>query len=433
MMCETREIGEKIELRPRIATLTIVTRRCRPHRPKAPIRLAPVSLSVCCATANPSRAAVVLSTLREAADEIVVAVDVSGRERDLTPLGAVADRLFQIELDTFPEPAMAWLHAQCSAEWILRLDDDEILSTSLLEQLPELTRERDVVQYWLARKWLYPDPGHWLEEWPWFPDFQGRLVRNDAQLWFPGLCHSNVELTPPARYLESGIYHLAYLLCSREERERKVERYLEVDPALRVTGADPYLSSYYLPERHRDARSATVDARDRDTIDAALSQPGEPGTDPTTAPRAQRVTRNEVQSQWAARDLDDAAYRATIGPVDVHRHLVTDDHRPFRVNVRNDGTEWWPGGGDDRRPLIRLAYRWLTPQGVVVEGEGHRTALPHPLAPGKSCLVMMNVTAPPIAGRYMLAPDLVHEHVRWFKCEAQPVEMLVTDSKTPPR
>jgi hypothetical protein len=390
-------------------------------------------LSICCATAKPSRAAAVLAPLREVADEIVVAVDVSDGEPDLTPLGTVADRLFQIELDTFPEPAIAWLHAQCSAEWILRVDDDEVLGASLLEQLPELTRSRDVVQYWLARRWLYPDCRHWLEEWPWFPDFQGRLVRNDAQLWFPGLCHSNVALTPPVRYLESGVYHLAHLLSSREQRERKVERYLEVDPALRVTGADPYLSSYYIPEQHPGARSAAVDARDHDAIDAVLSQPVDPGADPTKEPHIYHVTRDEMQSRWAARDLDDAAYSATIRPVDVHRQLVIDDHRPFRVSVHNEGTEWWPGGGEDRRPLIRVAYRWLTPEGAVVEPEGIRTFLPHPLGPGESCLVMMNVTAPPIPGRYVLAPDLVHEHVRWFKCEARPVEMLVTDSKVSPR
>jgi hypothetical protein len=88
----------------------------------------------------------------------VVAVDVSGGEQDLTPLGAIVDRMFEIELDTFPEPAMAWLHAQCSAEWILRVDDDEVLSTGLLEQLPELTRARDVVQYWLARAVALPRP-----------------------------------------------------------------------------------------------------------------------------------------------------------------------------------------------------------------------------------------------------------------------------------
>ncbi len=397
------------------------------------IRLARVSLSICCATANPSRAAAALASLRGVADEIVVAVDVSAGERDLTPLGAVAERVFEIELDTFPEPAMAWLHAQCSAEWILRVDDDEVPSAGLLEQLPELTRARDVVQYWLARRWLYPDAGHWLEDWPWFPDFQGRLVRNDAQLWFPGLCHSNVVLTAPARYLDSGLYHLAHLLCDREERERKVERYRLVDPALRVTGADPYLSAYYLPECHAGAGSAAVDPRDRETIDALLARPGEPGSDPARAPSsARRVPRAEVQARWGERDFDDAAYRASIRPIDVHRQLIADDHRPFRVCVRNEGTEWWPGG-EDRRPLIRVAYRWLTPRGTVVEPEGVRTALPHPLAPGESCVVAMHVTAPTAADGYLLAPDLVHEHVRWFRCESEPVEMTVAAAQAVPR
>ena len=60
-----------------------------------------MALSICCVTANPGRAAAVLAGLRQFADEIVVAVDVSSGERDLTPLDAVADRLFEIELGTF--------------------------------------------------------------------------------------------------------------------------------------------------------------------------------------------------------------------------------------------------------------------------------------------------------------------------------------------
>lgn len=368
------------------------------------------------------------------ADEIVVAVDVSGGEQDLAPLGAVADRLFEIELGTFLESAMAWLHAQCSGEWILRIDDDEALDADLLQQLPALTRARDVAQYWLTRRWVYPDIHHWLEEWPWFPDFQGRLVRNDARLWFPGLCHSSVAHTLPARYLEVGMYHLAHLLSSREEREHKVERYLNIDPALRETAADAYLPAYYLPERRPSARIAQVNVSDRAAIDLiAAHAPAPHRYRRTPRSRAQRVPRIEVEACWAERQFDEAAYNATIQPVDIHRRLVAKEHRPFRVSVRNEGNEWWPGGGEDRRPLIRVTYRWLTTEGAIVESEGHRTALPHPLGPGESCLVTMNVTSPAVAGPYVLEPDLVHEHVRWFKCESEPVEILVTAPKGPPR
>lgn len=387
-----------------------------------------MTLSICCATANPSRAATAIVPFRDVAEEVVVAVDVSGGELDLTPLSGLADRLFEIELDTFPEPAMAWLHAQCTGDWILRIDDDELPSMSLLEQLPKLTRATDVTQYWLARRWLYPDPEHWLQQWPWFPDFQGRLVRNDAQLWFPGLCHSSVALTLPARYLEQGIYHLVHLQSDRGERERKIERYLAVDAALRVTAADSQLATYYLPEDRPDARTAPVDPRDQATIDAALTRPGERSSlreHPLNAPRARRVAREELHARWAVRVFTDSGYEASIRPLDVHRRLIADDHRPFRVLVRNEGSEWWPGG-ENRNPLIRVAYKWLTPDGDVVEAEGHRTPLPHPLAPGESCVVTMNVTPPSAPGRYLFVPDLVHEHFRWFGCQTEPVEMLVT-------
>lgn len=384
-----------------------------------------MALSVCCLTANVSRATAVLAGVRDFADEIVVAVDVSGGTQDLAPLGGVADRMFEIELDSFPEQVMSWLHEQCSGDWILRLDDDEVPSTALLEQLPELTRARDVVQYWIARRWLYGDRGQWLDQWPWFPDFQGRLVRNDAQLWIPGLCHSGVDFRTPARYLGDGLYHLVHLLSDLQERERKVARYLAVDDTLRVTAADAHLATYYLPERQRGVRTAAVDPRDRDVIEAGLRSSGEVASSAVRVPEARYCTREEVQARWAARDFDEAGYRASIRPVDVYRRLVAGDHRSFRVCVRNEGSEWWPGG-EERLPLIRTSYRWLTTDGEVLEAEGHRTPFPHPLGPGESCLVEMSVTAPLLAGRFLFAPDLVHEHVRWFQCDSQPVEMLVT-------
>ena len=263
------------------------------------------------------------------------------------------------------------------------------------------------------------------------PVLSGRLVRNDAGGGF-GAVPQQRRAHVPARYLDSGLYHLLHLRSSRQEREHKVERYRNVDAALRATAADPYLSSYYVPEQHPDALSAELDPRDWSTVDAVLAPADAALPLGPSAPRVQRVSRNEVQARWAERDFDDAGYGASIALVDTHRELLTDDDRRFRVCVRNEGSEWWPGG-EDRRPLVRAAYRWLTPQGAIVDGEGHRTALPRPLAPGDSCLMALNVVAPPIAGRYLLAPDLVHEHVRWFQCRSEPVEVLVTAPSAAPR
>jgi hypothetical protein len=313
----------------------------------------------------------------------------------------------------------------------MRIDDDEVVSPGLLEQLPGLMDARDVLQYWVTRRWLYPDAGHWLDEWPWFPDFQGRLVRNDARTWLPGLCHSSVAFARPARYLDTCIYHLQHLDRDREERECKVARYRALDPALRARELDPYLSAYYLPERHPRARVTPVPAADQPVIDAVLSPAAAPSGS-AAGSEARLVSGEEIHSHWPERALDSAAYRATIVPVDRHRHLSVRDRRPFRICVRNDGSERWPGG-EDRRPLIRVAYRWLRRNGVVVTPEGARTPLPHSVGPDESCLVAMNVSALPLPGRYLLVPDLVHEGVRWFECESSPLQMIVTPEQEPIR
>src|SRR5207244_3087791 len=116
-----------------------------------------------------------------------------------------ADQLFRIEFVDFVERALPWLHAQCTGDWILRVDGDEILSPALVAQVRDLIAERGVVQYYLPRRWLFPDFGHWLHEWPWWPDYQNRLVRNDGGLWVPGICHTVNAPRLPARYLEHGI------------------------------------------------------------------------------------------------------------------------------------------------------------------------------------------------------------------------------------
>jgi hypothetical protein len=400
-----------------------------------------MSLSVCCITANPAGAATVLTHVRQVADEIVVAVDDWGGKWDLRALAAIADRLFEISLDgfEFPEPAMDWIHAQCSADWILRLDDDELPSASLLEQLPSLTAARDVTQYWLARRWLYPDASHWLDDWPWFPDFQPRLIRNDALKSFPGLFHSGFEFSMPARFLDAGLYHLLCVLADRPARVRRVERYLAIEPRLRVTDTEPDVQTYYLPELHPTPRLASVDPRDEGAIAAALRRPRGTRRGPLQRAKvraglgpAKRVPDREVRARWGARELDESAYRATIWPLDVYRKLVAGDIAEFLIGLRNEGSEWWPGGAG-REPLLRVSYHWLSPEGKMLEFDGYRTALREPLAPGESCVTVMNVLAPLLPGSYLLVPDLVHEQARWFGCETAPLQMQVTAPDSQPR
>jgi hypothetical protein len=164
------------------------------------------------------------------------------------------------------ERSLAWLHAQCSCDWILRIDSDEIASPALAARLPELTRSRDVTHFWIPRRWLFPDQTTYLAEWPWQPDYQLRLVRNEpALLRFPGTVHTSVTCLGAAQYLTEPIYHLDCLVRSEEERAEKVRLYNRLGSDVNTAGqsSQPISDVFYLPERREAVARAPVPPPDR--------------------------------------------------------------------------------------------------------------------------------------------------------------------------
>ena len=161
------------------------------------------ALSVCCITRGPSRrVALQLGLLRQVAAEIVVAVDGRLDPELLGPLREVADELVLYPYEEPVDRPVGWVHSLCRRDWILWLDDDEVVSQALLDSLGALIRARDVTHYWLTRRWLHGDARTMLDDPPWTPDYQLRLVRNDpALLWFPGVTHWPIEAVGPHRYV----------------------------------------------------------------------------------------------------------------------------------------------------------------------------------------------------------------------------------------
>ncbi len=158
--------------------------------------------------------------------------------------------MVRFEFASFVEQSLECVSSLCSGTWILRLDGDEVASAALIAALPRLIEADDVVQYWLPRRWIHPDGRRWFDEWPWWPDFSNRLVRNDPRLHFDGLAHSGATPDLPARYVEEPFYHLLCALSSKEERERKVAFYAELDRTLKAQASDRLLRHFYLPEDH---------------------------------------------------------------------------------------------------------------------------------------------------------------------------------------
>jgi hypothetical protein len=375
------------------------------------------SLSICCLARDPPlRVAELLRLVRNVADEIVVAADARVGASELAAYEGVADRLRRVEFEPPIERYLAWLHELCRGDWILRLDADEVPSRSLVDALPDLVSATDVHQYCTPRRWLFPTAATWLDEVPWTPDYQIRLVRNDpATLRFRGLIHTSAEPVLPRSYLEEPLYHLALVLAPISEREARVEGYdqLRTDKSPAVDNA-----GFYLPERREHLVTKPVPGFDRDLIEAVVGATNErrPAKE---AAELSIVSRAEAERSAAGGPLHPAAYNARITPLVERMELELHETRIVPVRVENLGEERFPWG--DAEPAVRLTYKWLRPDGEVVVADGPRTFLTADIAPGASGIVPLAVQAPPEPGPHRLAVDLVHEGVRWFGCPGEVV------------
>ena len=371
------------------------------------------TLSVCCITRGPSRrVALQLGLLRRVAAEIVVAVDDRLDTALLGPLLDVADEVVLYPYEDPVDRPVGWVHSLCRGDWVLWLDDDELVSSRLLAELDSLVRAPDVTHYWLTRRWLYRDSASILEDAPWNPDYQLRLVRNDpALLWFPGITHWPIEAVGPHRYVEAPLYHTDLLLNPLDRRREKSNRYERVLPGKRVGGL-PLNHAYYLPENRADVAVAPVPDEDARQIELVLA--GDPWGERTApADGLRHATRAEVDLHWHGRAAGAELYRARLEPLRAVLSLAARETRALDVRVVNDGTHTWPPGTLGS-PQVRVSYRWRSPGGEIVVGDGLRTPFPHTVRPGESALVPVDVTAPALPGAYVLELDLVHEHVRWF-------------------
>jgi hypothetical protein len=360
-------------------------------------------------TAGPGpRVAALLGALRPVAEEILVALDDRADPAVRRDLAIVADR---IVVYPFAEPVdrpLPWLFEQCRCDWALALDDDEIPSLALLEELPALCADPGVAHYWLPRRWLFPDSSTYLGEAPWRPDYQPRLVRTDPRVVrFSAEFHRPMVVSGPGRYPQLPLWHADPLLRGFEQRLAKSRHYERTRPGMRV-GAYALNFAFYLPENRESLRLEPVPAGDRALIDSVLGAEAPVGTE--TA-EVTTVTRAEIDAVWPDSELTRHAGRLEL--VDGADRLTAGEPRTFDFRVWNDSDATWPWGWDSV-PEVRLGSRWYDESGAEVPGLQLRTAFPAPLSPGESDVVPVHVLAPRRPGRYRLEIDLIHERVRWF-------------------
>jgi hypothetical protein len=382
------------------------------------------TLSVCCMTADPpGQVTLALAALRPVADEIVVAADSRVDTGALRAYDGVADRVVRFEFRPPVDRPRAWLAAQCSGDWLLSIDGDEVPSRALIDALPGLTAAADVQQCWLPRRWLFPDATRWLAESPWWPDFQVRLLRNDASLAARAELHGGFVGVLPARHVDAPLYHLDALANDGPARAAKAASYEAGAPGRSAYGGGPLSDVMYRPERWASGATRPVPDEDRELIDRILAARARAAAPAPAAPAKAGVPpvvpAAEIDAVASSPSLRPADYAVALrlfeaADGDAPLRLSPGETRPLYVRVENRGAATWRWGLD-QHPLVRVSHHWRTPDGRVTRYEGLRSPLPCTLGPGASTIVPVWVEAPSEEGDHLLEIDLVHEHVRWFE------------------
>jgi hypothetical protein len=384
------------------------------------------SLSVCCLTNDPgTRVEAIMRMLRPVAEEIVVAVDSRVDPNRLGRYAQVADRLLRYEFVDSALQAMPWIFTQCTGEWILVIDGDEVPSPGLIRGIPELIGAREVFQYWMPIRWLYPDAGGYIAQPPWNSNAP-RLVRNDpATLWHAGVSHTLLDSVFPCEYREESIYHLSLVVDDTAHRRAKLDRYLSIESSHERHILDGELEAFYLPEHDRrfEPTPVPVPAGDRAAIAQVLGAAGEELPTPASLD-VPLWSWEMIERRWPRRRLSEEDCAGTIEPFERAPRLTAERRHELTVRVHNTGGETWPGM--EREPWIRVAHRWReatstspsdASQGAEDMGSaqaGERdgwiaTSLPASLAPGARALVPIDVEAPATPGVHTLELALAHE------------------------
>jgi SAM-dependent methyltransferase len=181
------------------------------------------------------------------AGEIVVCVDRESTDDTVAVARRYTPHVHLIETGGMLETALPAMAAHCTAEYVLRLDDDETLGGNWDPfSLEALLRSNGFTHLILPRLWLIPPGDRFISTPPWFPDYQIRFFRNDPDLirWSPVL-HEPMEMKGRGLFLfDRWIEHHDLVIHSRPERERKAQRYRRIRP-------EKHLSHLYLYEEQQ--------------------------------------------------------------------------------------------------------------------------------------------------------------------------------------
>jgi hypothetical protein len=386
-------------------------------------------LSVCAVVSAPApRLEAWLRHVRTFADEIVLSVDSEADPATIEVARARADDVALVALEGLPNPAYGWTAERASGDWILALDDDEVVAGELARALPALLAER-VTHYHLPVRWLVRGADGrlaWIRQFPWYPNHATRLFRNLGGIYrHPPQLHAVWEVAGEGRALPpelASIYHLDLALKDRGEREAKRDRYRR-----NALPGVPTCEEYYLYEDYgAEDRFVPLDPAEPAVEDVLAGAPP-PLAPPAAAGSSPPVVSLDAYS--ADRSPDPPIWAAEFVSHTTPGEVATNRGYAVPLAVRNTSEATWRSVGSVAGRVV-ISYRWWRLDGSLVIPQGDITLLPEALRPGEVAEVVAGLWTPPEPGRYLLAWEPLCERVAWFSdhgVEPLRVEVAVAD------
>jgi (heptosyl)LPS beta-1,4-glucosyltransferase len=121
-----------------------------------------------------------LASVKSLADEIVV-VDMNSDDRTVEIAKSAGAKVFSHERTGYVEPARNFAISKASGNWVLILDADEEIPSSLATKIKQINRKPSADYYRLPRKNIVF--GKWLKHSRWWPDYNIRLFKKGKVSW----------------------------------------------------------------------------------------------------------------------------------------------------------------------------------------------------------------------------------------------------------
>lgn len=139
-----------------------------------------ISVVITCVNGEDKFLPLALSSVKKIASEIVI-VDMSDGKEIAIIAKKFGSKIYKHELVNYVEPVRNFGISKASGEWILILDPDEELSSTLTRRLTEITQEKLVDYVRIPRKNIVF--GKTLRHSRWWPDYNIRFFKKGKVSW----------------------------------------------------------------------------------------------------------------------------------------------------------------------------------------------------------------------------------------------------------